>query len=218
MSEIIISLDFNKPIKFFSKYHDADLYLKISGIFQADTENPAIIRNFKKYTEIIRPEFISALQSALCLLAEKGDIYKMLSDVQTFQIINSYMKVCLEDMEDITFLGFTPEKACFDNESIAVIRITEQLKNRPVELNKVPEISQKNSWKCTSCGCINYSKFCMDCGTPKPEIWRCVCGTENSGTFCSECGVEKYKIWRCTCGSVNKGNFCTLCGKKKDDE
>ena len=43
-----------------------------------------------------------------------------------------------------------------------------------------------------SCGAVNTGKFCMECGTAKPEEgWRCSCGALNKGKFCSECGSPR---------------------------
>ena len=49
---------------------------------------------------------------------------------------------------------------------------------------------QTGSWTC-SCGTLNEGKFCMNCGTPKPqapENWICSCGAVNHGKFCTNCG------------------------------
>lgn len=46
------------------------------------------------------------------------------------------------------------------------------------------------SWTC-SCGTLNEGKFCMNCGSPKPqapENWICSCGAVNHGKFCTNCG------------------------------
>lgn len=51
--------------------------------------------------------------------------------------------------------------------------------------------AQAGSWQC-SCGAVNTGKFCMECGTAKPEEgWRCSCGALNKGKFCSECGSPR---------------------------
>ena len=49
---------------------------------------------------------------------------------------------------------------------------------------------QTGSWTC-SCGTLNKGKFCMNCGSPKPqapENWICSCGAVNHGKFCTNCG------------------------------
>lgn len=49
---------------------------------------------------------------------------------------------------------------------------------------------QTGNWTC-SCGTLNEGKFCMNCGSPKPqapENWICSCGAVNHGKFCTNCG------------------------------
>lgn len=46
------------------------------------------------------------------------------------------------------------------------------------------------AWKC-SCGSEQTSKFCPNCGSPRPD-WTCSCGHHNDyGKFCSECGKPR---------------------------
>lgn len=76
-----------------------------------------------------------------------------------------------------------------------------------------------NAWTC-SCGTSNTSKFCMNCGTPKPAPageWKCNCGASNTSKFCMNCGAPKPNNdgWSCKCGAVNKGKFCMECGAPK---
>lgn len=76
------------------------------------------------------------------------------------------------------------------------------------------------SWIC-KCGAKNTGKFCMECGSPKPNVngeWVCSCGTKNVGKFCMECGSPKPNVngeWVCSCGAKNTGKFCMECGAKK---
>ena len=80
--------------------------------------------------------------------------------------------------------------------------------------------SVPGSWKC-ACGTENTGKFCMECGSPKPqpkETWKCSCGAENTGKFCMECGAPKPaapEVWKCSCGAENTGKFCMECGSPK---
>lgn len=50
--------------------------------------------------------------------------------------------------------------------------------------------------------------------------WTCSCGkTDNRSKFCENCGSPKPAAagWTCSCGHVNQGKFCTECGKKKPE-
>ncbi len=78
-----------------------------------------------------------------------------------------------------------------------------------------------DSWVC-SCGARNTSKFCSNCGAPKPAPacgWTCECGASNTGNFCGSCGKPKPQgdsgAWTCQCGQANEGAFCSNCGSKR---
>ena len=79
-----------------------------------------------------------------------------------------------------------------------------------------PQQPVENGWKC-SCGTVNTGKFCMECGTAKPqEGWKCTCGAVNTGKFCIECGAKKPATkcdkcgWEPAPGTAPK--FCPECG------
>lgn len=54
-------------------------------------------------------------------------------------------------------------------------------------------------------------------GTAAAGLWKCGCGKENSGKFCSECGSRKPETFKCgSCGheiTGQKPKFCPECGK-----
>ena len=87
-----------------------------------------------------------------------------------------------------------------------------------------PQQPAADAWTCPSCGKQNTGKFCVECGTKKPEApeaWTCPsCGKQNTGKFCTECGTKKPEApatWTCSCGHTNTGKFCTECGNKKPE-
>ena len=80
-------------------------------------------------------------------------------------------------------------------------------------------------WNC-ACGAKNItSKFCPDCGKPKPapaESWNCSkCGATNiTSKFCPDCGASKpvqKEAWTCAaCGATGiTSKFCPECGAPK---
>ncbi len=51
-----------------------------------------------------------------------------------------------------------------------------------------------SAWTCPDCGAVNTTKFCGNCGKPKPvaQHWFCPeCGKENTGKFGVSCGTPK---------------------------
>ena len=90
---------------------------------------------------------------------------------------------------------------------------------------KTPEAPvAPEGWTCP-CGQTNItSKFCPECGTPKPlppETWDCACGMKGiSSKFCPECGAKKPEPpadWTCPeCGTKGiTSKFCPECGHRK---
>lgn len=91
------------------------------------------------------------------------------------------------------------------------------------------EAPAKNSWTCV-CGKENTGKFCVECGTEKPEKklgWTCACGALNTGKFCPECGAKKpaeEPLYKCDkCGwepedPKNPPKFCPECGDPFNDD
>ncbi len=89
------------------------------------------------------------------------------------------------------------------------------------QMQKQAAAAPAGGWKC-SCGAANTGKFCLECGSKKPEAqasgsWKCACGHVATGKFCPECGAKRpaEEGWTCNCGTVNKGKFCPECGAKK---
>lgn len=89
------------------------------------------------------------------------------------------------------------------------------------------------TWTC-SCGAQNVGKFCVECGSSKPDennkqtspdlTWTCSCGTTNTSKFCHNCGNKKPAIKRYQCDKCGwkpeEGKtvrFCPECGDIFDD-
>lgn len=108
------------------------------------------------------------------------------------------------------------------------VQPTAQQPTQPVPQQPVQPQSAADSWTCT-CGASNTGKFCVECGSPKPEPvvgWTCSCGTVNQGKFCMNCGTKKpagAPLYRCDkCGWTpedpkNPPKFCPECGDIFDD-
>lgn len=98
----------------------------------------------------------------------------------------------------------------------------------PTQMESSAAASGGDSWTC-SCGAVNTGKFCVECGSKKPESvvgWTCSCGAVNLGKFCPECGEKKpadAPLYRCDkCGWTpedphNPPKFCPECGDVFDD-
>ena len=101
------------------------------------------------------------------------------------------------------------------------------------QIGKQPEPTKKSeassTWDCV-CGKKQIlSRFCPECGKPKPEspklnavTWNCSCGcTDITSKFCPECGKKNPfdDVWNCpNCGAKNiKSKFCPDCGRAKEE-
>lgn len=81
-----------------------------------------------------------------------------------------------------------------------------------------------DTWDCVCGKTAISSKFCPECGTPKPVPvtgWNCGCGQTNiMSKFCPECGAKKPEApttWDCACGCKGiTSKFCPECGNKRE--
>ena len=84
--------------------------------------------------------------------------------------------------------------------------------------------SAGDTWDCACGKTAISSKFCPECGTPKPAPvtgWNCACGQTNiMSKFCPECGAKKPEeptTWDCACGCKGiTSKFCPECGNKRE--
>lgn len=59
--------------------------------------------------------------------------------------------------------------------------------------HQAPPQPEADRWTC-SCGSVNLSNFCGNCGSPRPVAqgpWTCGCGAVNTGNFCGNCGKPR---------------------------
>ena len=104
----------------------------------------------------------------------------------------------------------------------------QQMQQQQAAAQQTAEHQVADSWTC-ACGAVNTGKFCIECGSPKPEKpdgWTCSCGAVNKGKFCMECGKPKpagEPLYRCDkCGwepedPKNPPKFCPECGDPFDE-
>lgn len=73
--------------------------------------------------------------------------------------------------------------------------VQQSLQNQQTKQEQT-QSSNQESWTC-SCGTVNTTKFCGNCGLPKPvpksSNWTCSCGFVNTTKFCGNCGKPKPK-------------------------
>ena len=73
--------------------------------------------------------------------------------------------------------------------------VTQQVQSQNQQTKQMQtQPSNQSSWTC-SCGTVNTTNFCGNCGSAKPLPksldWTCVCGTVNTTKFCTTCGKQK---------------------------
>ena len=66
----------------------------------------------------------------------------------------------------------------------------------PVAAAAVAAAPAAATWTCPTCGTVNTSNFCGQCGTakpaPQPVAWVCpTCGQTNETNFCGQCGTAR---------------------------
>ncbi len=97
--------------------------------------------------------------------------------------------------------------------------------NNQTQPTDVQAANAADFWNC-SCGQIgNTTKFCPNCGQPRPvlETWNCSCGQMGiTSKFCPNCGnprpASSPASWDCSCGHKgNTGKFCEECGKPREE-
>ncbi|MCC8356331.1 MAG: SPFH domain-containing protein [Oscillospiraceae bacterium] len=95
-------------------------------------------------------------------------------------------------------------------------------------MESMQPVTPANTWNC-SCGRKDISsRFCPDCGSPRPapadvEPWDCPeCGAKHiRSRFCPECGCKRpvTETWDCPkCGTKGiASKFCPECGEKRGE-
>ena len=122
------------------------------------------------------------------------------------------------------FMGMNMAQNAGGFNAAQLYQMGQQQNTAPVQA--APAAPTANTWKCI-CGTENTGKFCVECGSKKPETgWVCACGSVNKGKFCPECGAKKpaaAPLYRCDkCGwepedPRNPPRFCPECGDRFDD-
>ena len=101
---------------------------------------------------------------------------------------------------------------------------------QPIEppVATMPQTNLVSAWNCACGKSYITSKFCPECGSPKPVtldngVWNCTCGQSGiTSNFCPNCGARKpisNTNWNChNCGQTDiTSNFCPNCGSKKGE-
>lgn len=118
------------------------------------------------------------------------------------------------------FMGMNMAQTAGGLNANALYQMGQQQPAQPAAPTSAPAADR---WKC-ACGAENTGKFCVECGSPKPQQgWVCACGSVNKGKFCPECGAKKpaaAPLYRCDkCGwepedPKNPPKFCPECGDR----
>ena len=140
------------------------------------------------------------------------DTHKRELDVFKNAVDENMLKMCIDDSFEerrkisklryaLETKGISEDWINFIIESFALPlgwnytpRLTTQQQPQTQHVQKQNTSSSQNEWTC-SCGTVNTTNFCGNCGSAKPVPksvdWTCVCGTVNTTKFCTTCGKQK---------------------------
>ena len=90
-------------------------------------------------------------------------------------------------------------------------------------MNQAPasNVSVSGGWDCPNCGHkANTGKFCVDCGSWRPELDPANNATQPSQAPTTQTSTEQATVsgeeWTCSvCGEMNTTKFCTNCGNPR---
>lgn len=244
-----IPFEFEKPLEFYSGFHKSLLYLEIKGNFSVEIFVPEFYPSQKHYYPLIMNDFKSALESSMTMISENRDIRKLLADKNIFKEVAAYARVCLEQWNEeygMNVYEILPTYVSFDDESIMVMRIAEEISSRmQMQNNQQPPLPpQPVSEK--ACDNNSQTEFSIykEVQKPLPKVSPIIHTqtnneneTENNEKIsvpmikntwkCVQCGCIndskfckdcglKRQSWRCVCGQENTGLFCTICRTSRD--
>lgn len=182
----------------------------------------------------LKSELLTALQPAFAKISDMGVRYSALPG-HADDLADALNEVLAQKWGarygiEISAIGVNSVKAPEEDEKMIKELRQQQAQRMPKQQAGQPPKMQAGSWTC-SCGTTgNTGKFCMECGSKKPEndgFWTCFCGTMNKGKFCTECGSRKpagipqYRCDKCDWepeDPTKPPKFCPECGDPFGDE